>query len=90
MAMLDKNVVQLKKFKGGKTERFPVSSDKDVIKVAAWLGPIDLYGLYGVPEGLAEMMDVAAQVAVLHANIHLLEAGETDKISSWMRQRGRF
>ena len=38
MAMLDKNAVQLKKFKGGKTERFPISSDKDVIKVASRLG----------------------------------------------------
>ncbi len=73
--MLNKNAMQLKKFKGGKTVRFPISSDKDVIKVASWLGPLDLYGLYGVPEGLAETMDVTAQVAVAAGLEALKSAG---------------
>ena len=64
MAMLDKNVVQVKKHPGGKTERFAISLDRDVIKLAAQLGPLDLNANYGVPEGLAETMDIAAQVAV--------------------------
>lgn len=75
MAMLDKNVVQLKKYPGGKTERFPISSDKDVIKVAAQLGDLDLNGNYGVPEGLAATMDIAAQVAVAAGLEALKSAG---------------
>lgn len=75
MAMLDKNVVQLKKLGGGKTEAFPVSSDKDVIKVAAQLGSIDLTDSYGVPAGLAETMDIAAQVAVAAGLEALKSAG---------------
>ena len=54
--MLDRNVVQLKKLGKGKTERYPVSTEGDVIKVAARLGCIDLPGGYGVPPGLAETM----------------------------------
>lgn len=75
MAMLDKNVVQLKKHPGGKTERFRISSDRDVIKVAAQLGPLDLNASYGVPEGLAETMDIAAQVAVAAGLEALKSAG---------------
>lgn len=75
MAMLDKNVVQLRKLGGGKTEAFPVSSDKDVIKVAAQLGSIDLTDSYGVPAGLAETMDIAAQVAVAAGLEALKSAG---------------
>jgi len=75
MAMLDKNVVQLKKYPGGKTERVPINSDKDVIKVAAQLGPLDLNASYGVPEGLAETMDIAAQVAVAAGLEALKSAG---------------
>lgn len=75
MAMLDKNVVQLKKYPGGKTERFPINSDKDVIKVAAQLGQLDLNESYGVPTGLAETMDIAAQVAVAAGLEALKSAG---------------
>ena len=87
MAMLDKNVVQLKKHKGGKTERVPINSDKDVIKVAAQLGSLDLYGCYGVPEGLAETMDIAAQVAVA-AGLEALKSaglvsGKSNDPSEW-------
>ncbi|KAK1736800.1 hydroxymethylglutaryl-CoA synthase [Skeletonema marinoi] len=87
MAMLDKNVVQLKKLGGGKTEAFPVSSDKDVIKVAAQLGTIDLTDSYGVPAGLAETMDIAAQVAVA-AGLEALKSaglvsGKSNDPSEW-------
>jgi len=75
MEMLDKNVVQLVKYPGGKSERVPVKSDKDVIKVAAQLGSLDLFGSYGVPEGLAETMDIAAQVAVAAGLEALKSAG---------------
>ena len=87
MAMLDKNVVQLKKYPGGKTERFPVNSDKDVIKVAAQLGHLDLNENYGVPHGLAETMDIAAQVAVA-AGLEALKSaglvsGKSNDPSEW-------
>ena len=87
MAMVDKNVVQVKKHPGGKTERIPISSDKDVIKVAAQLGPLDLTANYGVPEGLAETMDIAAQVAVA-AGLEALKSaglvsGKTNDPSEW-------
>ena len=87
MAMLDKNVVQLKKYPGGKTERFPITSDKDVIKVAAELGTLDLTSSYGVPEGLAETMDIAAQVAVA-AGLEALKSagllsGKSNDPSEW-------
>ncbi|KAL7508844.1 hypothetical protein ACHAXN_005918 [Cyclotella atomus] len=75
MAMLEKNVVQLKKHPGGKTERFAVNSDKDVIQVAAQLGHLDLNACYGVAEGLAETMDIAAQVAVAAGLEALKSAG---------------
>ncbi|KAL7538955.1 hypothetical protein ACHAXR_011948 [Thalassiosira sp. AJA248-18] len=87
MAMLDKNVVQVKKYPGGKTERFAISSDKDVIKVAAQLGPLDLNENYGVPVGLAETMDIAAQVAVA-AGLEALKSaglvsGKSNDPSEW-------
>jgi 3-oxoacyl-(acyl-carrier-protein) synthase len=87
MAMLDKNVVQLKKYPGGKTERFPITSDKDVIKVAAQLGTLDLTSSYGVPEGLAETMDIDAQVAVA-AGLEALKSagllsGKSNDPSEW-------
>ena len=47
MAMLEKNVVHVKKYPGGKTERHLINSDKDVIKVAAQLGTLDLSASYG-------------------------------------------
>ena len=85
--MLEKNVVQLKKYPGGKTERFPISSDKDVIKVAAQLGTFDLNVSYGVPVGLAQTMDIAAQVAVA-AGLEALKSaglvsGKSNDPSEW-------
>ncbi|KAL7519341.1 hypothetical protein ACHAWX_004108 [Stephanocyclus meneghinianus] len=87
MAMLEKNVVQLKKHPGGTTERLPINSDKDVIKVAAQLGTLDLNASYGVPEGLAETMDIAAQVAVA-AGLEALKSaglvsGKSNDPSEW-------
>lgn len=87
MAMLDKNVVQLKKLAGGKTERIAISSEKDVIKVAAQLGTLDLNDSYGVPVGLAETMDIAAQVAVA-AGLEALKSaglvsGKSNDPSEW-------
>ena len=87
MEMLEKNIVQLVKHPGGKTERIPLTSDKDVIKVAAQLGPLDLNASYGVPEGLAETMDIAAQVAVA-AGLEALKSaglvsGKTNDPSQW-------
>mmetsp|Transcript_16546 Transcript_16546/g.29875 ORF Transcript_16546/g.29875 Transcript_16546/m.29875 type:complete len:1072 (+) Transcript_16546:72-3287(+) len=75
MAMLDKNVVQLKKLPDGTIKRVPVTTQADVIKLAAQLGELDLTALYGVPPGLAETMDVAAQVAVAAGMEALKSAG---------------
>lgn len=63
MAMLEKNVVQLKKFPDGTSKRHKVDTESEVIKLAAQLGSFDLCESYGVPRGLAETMDVAAQVS---------------------------
>jgi len=75
MAMIDKNVVQLKKFPDGTTEKFKVDSESKVIKLAAQLGSFNLTSSYGVPPGLAETMDVAAQVAVAAGMEALKSAG---------------
>lgn len=91
MEMLEKNVVQLKKKKlaDGKieTKRFEVKSDRDVIQVAAQLGHLDLNASYGVAEGLAETMDIAAQVAVA-AGLEALKSaglvsGKSNDPSEW-------
>mmetsp|Transcript_5620 Transcript_5620/g.13227 ORF Transcript_5620/g.13227 Transcript_5620/m.13227 type:complete len:967 (+) Transcript_5620:434-3334(+) len=74
-AMLQKSVVQLKKFPDGTTKRFPVETEDDVIKLAAQLGSFDLSTAYGVPRGLAETMDLAAQVAVAAGMEALKSAG---------------
>lgn len=75
MAMLDKNVVQLKKFPDGTSQRIKVDNEGEVIKLAAQLGSFDLSASYGVPPGLAETMDVAAQVAVAAGMEALKSAG---------------
>lgn len=74
-AMLEKSVVQLKKFPDGTAKRFPVETEEDVIKLAAQLGSFDLSTAYGVPRGLAETMDLAAQVAVAAGMEALKSAG---------------
>jgi len=75
MAMLDKNVVQLKKFPDGSSQRLKVDNEAEVIKLAAQLGSFDLSASYGVPPGLAETMDLAAQVAVAAGMEALKSAG---------------
>jgi len=88
MELIDKNVVQLKKMPDGTRKRFPVDSENDIIKLAAQLGPVDLTALYGVPPGLAETMDVAAQVAVA-AGLEALKSaglvsGKTNDAKDWV------
>ncbi len=75
MAMLDKNVVQIKKYPDGTCEKVKVDNEAEVIKLAAQLGSFDLSASYGVPPGLAETMDVAAQVAVAAGMEALKSAG---------------
>ena len=47
----------------------------DTIRLAATLGTLDLSGMYGVPPGLAETMDVASEVAVAAGMEALKNAG---------------
>jgi len=75
MAMVDKKVVQVKKNPDGTIKKTPVDSEASAIKLAAQLGSIDLNASYGVPKGLAETMDVAAQVAVAAGMEALRSAG---------------
>eukprot|EP00934_Nitzschia_sp_Nitz4_P006617 Nitzschia sp. Nitz4//scaffold2_size372955//291371//294784//NITZ4_000457-RA/size372955-snap-gene-0.103-mRNA-1//-1//CDS//3329546880//6607//frame0 len=75
MAMLDKNIVQVKRLPDGTTKRIKVDSEEQVIKLAAQIGDIDLTSSYGVPRGLAETMDTAAQVAVAAGLEALKNAG---------------
>jgi hypothetical protein len=75
MAMLEKNVVQVKKSADGTSKRIPVDTEAKVIKLAAQLGSLDLSASYGVPPSLAETMDVAAQVAVAAGLEALKSAG---------------
>jgi 3-oxoacyl-(acyl-carrier-protein) synthase len=87
MAMLEKNVVQVKKLKDGSTKREPVDTEADVIKLAAQLGTFNLTTSYGVPAGLAQTMDVAAQVAVAAGLEALKDAGlvsgKSDDPAEW-------
>jgi 3-oxoacyl-(acyl-carrier-protein) synthase len=75
-SLLEKNVVQLVKSKGdGVTVRKPIDSDEQVIQLAGQLAGLDLTASYGVPPGLAQTMDVAAQVAVAAGMEALKNAG---------------
>jgi 3-oxoacyl-(acyl-carrier-protein) synthase len=74
-ALLEKNVVQIKKLSDGSTQRVPVDDEAGVIKIAAQLGCCDLTKSYGVSEGLAQTMDIAAQVAVAAGLEALKDAG---------------
>uniref|UniRef100_A0A7S2LNP4 Hydroxymethylglutaryl-CoA synthase n=1 Tax=Leptocylindrus danicus TaxID=163516 RepID=A0A7S2LNP4_9STRA len=73
--MLDMNVVQLKKHKDGTIERYPVNEEAKLIQLAAQLGHLSLVDAYGVPPGLAQTMDVAAQIAVAAGLEALKSAG---------------
>lgn len=88
MAMLEKNVVQVKKFPDGTSKRIKVESEVDVIKLAGILGSLDLSKSYGVPPGLAETMDIAAQVAVAAGMEALksagLVSGKSNDAAEWM------
>ena len=74
-ALLEKNVMQLKKNAGGNNEKLYVRSESQHIKLAAQLGSFSLTEQYGVAKGLAETMDVAAQVAVAAGLEALKDAG---------------
>lgn len=75
MAFLEKNVVQVKKLPDGTKKRIKVDTEADVIKLAGTLGSFDLSASYGVPQGLAETMDIAAQIAVAAGMEALKSAG---------------
>jgi 3-oxoacyl-(acyl-carrier-protein) synthase len=87
-AMLQKNVVQIKKFPDGTSQRQKVDTEAKGIKLAALLGDFDLSLSYGVPKGLAETMDLAAQVAVAAGMEALksagLVSGKTNDPKEWM------
>lgn len=61
---MEKNVVQNVRLPDKTIEKVPVDTESKIIKLAAQLGEINLSSAYGVPRGLAETMDIAAQVAV--------------------------
>jgi 3-oxoacyl-(acyl-carrier-protein) synthase len=91
MAMLEKNVVQITKNRqpdgNVTTQRVAVNNEESVIKLAAQLGSFNLTTSYGVPPGLAQTMDVAAQVAVAAGMEALKDAGlvsgKTSDPSEW-------
>ena len=72
--LLEKNVVQIKKGKDGIT-RLPVQTTDDMISVAAQLASLSLSETYGIPKGLVDTMDVAAQVAVAAGLEAMKDAG---------------
>ena len=74
-AMVEKNVVQLLKNPDKSIEKIKVDNEEAVIKLAAQLGSFCLTGSYGVPAGLAQTMDLAAQVAVAAGMEALKNAG---------------
>lgn len=88
MAFLEKNVVQVKKLPDGTKKRIKVDTEADVIKLAGTLGSFDLTASYGVPQGLAETMDIAAQVAVAAGMEALksagLVSGKSNDPKEWM------
>lgn len=88
MAFLEKNVVQLKKLPDGTRKRMKVDTEADIIKIAGTLGSFDLTSSYGVPAGLAETMDIAAQIAVAAGMEALksagLVSGKSNDPKEWM------
>lgn len=74
-SMVEKNVVQLRKNKDGTVDKVKVDGEKEVVKLAARLGSFSLTEMYGVPAGLAQTMDLAAQVAVAAGMEALKNAG---------------
>lgn len=86
LSMVDKNVIQLKKNADGTIEKHSVDSKDKVIQLAAQIGSVDLSESYGVPKGLAETMDVAAQVAVAAGLEALKSAGLVSGTSADMKE----
>jgi len=86
-ALIDKNVVQITKLPDGTHKRHRVETEDDIISLAAQLGTIDLAASYGIPKGLAETMDIAAQVAVAAGLEALKNAGlvkgTSNKLEDW-------
>jgi 3-oxoacyl-(acyl-carrier-protein) synthase len=80
--MLEKNVVQLLKQKDGTIKKMPVDSELGVIKLAAKVGSLDLSESYGIPPGLAQTMDIAAQLAVAAGMEALKDAGLVSGLSN--------
>jgi len=86
-SMVAKNVIQLKKLENGAVERVPINNSDKVIQLAAQLSSVQLSCRYGVPKGLEETMDVAAQVA-LAAGLEAMKAarllsGKSSDPSEW-------
>lgn len=88
IAMIDKKVVQNKKLPDGTIQKVPVDTEDKVIKLAAQVGSVNLTDSYGVPRGLAETMDTAAQMAVAAGMEALksagLVSGRTADPSEWL------
>ena len=82
--MVEKNVVRVLKNPDGSVRKELCSTSDKVIQLAAQLqiSTIDLSGRYGVPPGLAETMDVAAQVAVAAGMEALKSAGLVSGLSN--------
>ena len=87
-AMLEKNIVQLKRNPDKSTERIPLNTADDMIQLSARLGSFCMTESYGVPSGLAKTMDVAAQVAVAAGMEALKNAGlvtgQSNDPSEWL------
>jgi len=86
-ALLDKNVVQNVRLPDGTIKKVPVDTEAQIVKLAAQLGTVNLSEVYGVPSGLAETMDIAAQVAVAAGMEALKSAGlvtgKSNDASEW-------
>lgn len=85
-AMLEKNVILLKKSTDGSQIKTPVCSHQENINVCASLGEFNLTA-YGVPESIASTMDRSVQVAVAAGLEALKDAGivtgEGEGLSGW-------
>ncbi|CAB1098828.1 unnamed protein product [Ectocarpus sp. CCAP 1310/34] len=74
-ALVEKNVVQVKRQPGGQPPlRIPISKPSQTIKLAATMGDLDM-ALYGVSPSIAATMDKAVKVAVVAGLEALKDAG---------------
>ena len=81
-ALLEKNVVQLKKHKDGNVTKTPIVMEEQTIKLAAQLAPFTLEN-YGVSKSLSMTMDQATSVAVACGLEAMKAAGLLKKDGSW-------